>query len=105
MAKTDHSREFRDRRARMWRTAAVPIVLVIGGGVCAVAIGTVDAESSGSETIVMALAMSALLIGIVGIILAVNRHIKCPNCGKVPTDEGAVDLSAKTCPHCGTRLA
>ena len=47
----------------------------------------------------------ALVAGLAGIVITVGRFIKCPDCGRVPTDEGAVDLSAKKCPYCDTKLA
>ena len=105
MAKSDHSREFRTRRSRMWRAAIPYIVLASVGGLCALAMGTTGAESSRSAWMGMLGSILALVAGLAGIVITVGRFIKCPNCGRVPTDEGAVDLSAKKCPYCDTKLS
>ena len=105
MAKSDHSREFLDRRGRMWRAAAGFIALASVGGLCALGIGTVDAESSRTTWVLMIASTLAMIAGVAGIVTVIGRFIKCPGCGKVPTDEGAVDLFAKRCPNCGAKLA
>ena len=105
MAKSDHSREFRDRRSRMWRAASILMALATIGGLCALGIGAVDVESAGTTWLLMIASILALVAGLAGIVVTIGRFIKCPNCGKVPTDEGAVDLFAKRCPNCGTNLA
>ena len=105
MAKSDHSGEFLDRRSRMWRAATIPMALASIGGLCALGIGAVDAESAGTTWVLMLASILALVAGLAGIVIAIGRFIKCPSCGKVPTDEGAVDLFPKRCPNCGTNLA
>ena len=89
----------------MWREAGIFIALAIVGGLCALGIGAVDAESARTTWTLMIASILALVGGLAGIVIMIGRFIKCPNCGKVPTDEGAVDLFAKTCPNCGTKLA
>ena len=105
MSKADRSRDFRTRRSRMWRAASSFIVLAGVGGLCAVWIGSVDAESSRTMQLVMLGSILALLVGIAGIVRSIGVFIRCPTCGRVPTEEGAVDLFAKKCPHCDTKLA
>jgi hypothetical protein len=89
----------------MWPEAIIFIAVASIGGLVALGIGSVDAESSRTAWIVMLASSLALIAGIAGIVRAVSRFIKCPNCGRVPTDEGAVDLFAKRRPHCDAKLA
>ena len=105
MAKSDHSHEFLGRRSKMWRAARICIALTTVGGVCALGIGVVDVESPRAVWILMLASILAIVAGLAGIVMTIGRFIKCPNCGKVPTDEGAVDLFAKRCANCGTKLA
>jgi purine-cytosine permease-like protein len=89
----------------MWRAASFFIVLASAGGLCAVGIGVVDIDSSRATWMMMLASSVALIAGLAGIVATISRFIRCPNCGRVPTDEGAVDLFARKCPHCNTKLA
>ena len=89
----------------MWRRASIFIALASIGALCALGIGVVDVESSRTAWIVMLASILAIIAGLAGIVVTIGRFIKCPNCGRVPTEEGAVDIFARRCPHCDTKLA
>ena len=127
---------FKDRRRDTWKSIRlwlIPLALGILGFAVPLVLDSslIQSHQTGLGSIRWSLSSDDLTEGqftvflgslvaigaaIVGIVVGVNRHYRCPNCEKVPVGswnllgpgsfgrKSGVDLGPSVCPNCGARL-
>lgn len=113
----DVSAEFTRRRTATWRATRLWLLMAaLAAAGFALGPKGSDADMSRNQFTFMVICLLVVGTAMVVVILAVQKHYRCPRCDSVPMTrfgtvgtaglslKSWVDLSPEVCPNCGARL-
>jgi peptidoglycan/LPS O-acetylase OafA/YrhL len=95
--------EFQARRRKVWRMAGPWILIGVFGALAAILYGDQPSAPLAQRVPMLIAAGGFFLCIIIGAVI-VNRHYRCPACGRVPSARNGILFGPSECRSCGARL-